>query len=71
MKYVWVTLYIAGWLATTFVLLRGSLGTDESGRRKRAAIGVVGAVCASALAAVWPISGWFLPMIRAALEDTD
>jgi hypothetical protein len=28
-------------------------------------------LCAVALAAVWPLSGWFLPMIRAALGRHD
>jgi hypothetical protein len=70
MTVVLVTLYLAGWLATTVVLLRGGFA-DEGGRRQRAAVGLVSAACAFALAAVWPISGWLLPIIRAAMDDTE
>ena len=69
MTVVLVTLYLAGWLVTTIVLLRGSFATDERGRRQRAAVGLVSAACAIALAAVWPISGWLLPIIRGAMND--
>jgi hypothetical protein len=71
MTVVLVTLYLAGWLATTVVLLRGVFAADEGGRRQRAAVGLVSAACAFALAAVWPISGWLLPIIRAAMDDTE
>jgi hypothetical protein len=71
MTVVLVILYLAGWLATTVMLLRGGFAGGEGGRRQRAAVGLVSAACAFALAAVWPISGWLLPMIRAAMDDTD
>jgi hypothetical protein len=71
MTVVLVVLYLAGWLATTVVLLRGAFAADEGGRRQRAAVGLVSAACAIALAAVWPISGWLLPMIPAAMDDTE
>jgi hypothetical protein len=32
---------------------------------------LVSVACAIALAAVWPISGWLLPIIRAAMDDTE
>ncbi len=69
MKYALGALYLAGWLVTTVMLLRGGLASGEGDRTHRVVAGLVGAVCALALAAVWPISGWFLPMIRAALDD--
>jgi hypothetical protein len=71
MTVVLVTLYLAGWLATTVVLLRGGFAADEGGRRQRAVVGLVSVACAFALAAVWPISGWLLPIIRAAMDDTE
>jgi hypothetical protein len=71
MRVVWVALYLAGWVATTFVMLRGTFAADENGRRQRALVGLVSVGCAIALAAVWPISGWFLPLIRSALDNSD
>jgi hypothetical protein len=34
-------------------------------------LNLVGVACAIALAAVWPLSGWLLPMIRAALREQE
>jgi hypothetical protein len=71
MTVVLVSLYLAGWLVTTVMLLRGGFGADEGGRRQRAVVGLVSAASAFALAAVWPVSSWLLPMIRAAMDDKD
>jgi hypothetical protein len=69
MKYALGALYLAGWFTTTFLLLRSGAFTDDSRRKHRAIAGIVGAVCAFALAAVWPISGWVLPFLRTAMDD--
>lgn len=66
-----VVAYVIGWIVTTVVLLRHDFAPDATSRGHRAVLGVVSAVCALALAAVWPISGWFLPMIRAAMDDSE
>lgn len=63
-----ITGYLAGWLVTTFLLLRPGVATDPQHRGHRTVLNLVGVACAIALAAVWPLSGWLLPMIRAALH---
>ena len=67
MRYALGALYLAGWLTTTFLLLRSGAFADESRRKYRAIAGIVGAACA--FAAVWPISGWILPFLRSAMDD--
>ncbi len=71
MRYLLIALYLGGWLLTTVALLRRQFGDDERGRRDRIVFNAVSVLCAIALAAVWPLSGWFLPMIRAALGRPD
>jgi uncharacterized membrane protein YeaQ/YmgE (transglycosylase-associated protein family) len=71
MNVVLIVGYLAGWVATTVLLLRSGVATDPNGRGHRAVLGVVGVACAIALAAVWPLSGWLLPVLRAALQDPD
>jgi hypothetical protein len=73
MRYVLIALYLGGWLVTTVMMLRGQFGGDTRGHRTRMVFNAVSVACAIALAAVWPLSGLFLPMIRAALgrEETD
>ena len=69
MRYALGALYLAGWITTTFLLLRSGALSDPSRRRHRPIAGVVAGACALALAAVWPISGWILPFLRAAMDD--
>jgi hypothetical protein len=69
MRYALGALYLAGWFTTTFLLLRSGAFADESRGKHRAIAAIVGAVCAFALAAVWPISGWVLPFLRSAMDD--
>lgn len=69
MRYALGALYLAGWLVTTFLLLRSGAFADGDRRRHRAIAGLIGAACAFALAAVWPISGWILPFLRAGMDD--
>ncbi|MGV0794377.1 hypothetical protein [Mycolicibacterium sp. XJ1819] len=69
MSVVLVILYLAGWLATTVVLLRNGFGDDEDGRQQRTVVGLVNALTAFALAAVWPISGWLLPIVRSVMDN--
>ncbi|MDY6871913.1 MAG: hypothetical protein SV966_15915 [Actinomycetota bacterium] len=71
MRYLLIALYLGGWLLTTVLLLRRQFGDDERGRRDRLVFNTISLLCAVALAAVWPLSGWFLPMIRAALGRRD
>lgn len=71
MRYLLIALYLGGWLLTTAALLRRQFGDDDRGRRDRLIFDTVSVLCAVALAAVWPLSGWFLPMIRAALGRRD
>ncbi|MCZ8380625.1 hypothetical protein O6P37_17300 [Mycobacterium sp. CPCC 205372] len=68
MNVVLITGYLAGWVLTTFLLLRPSVTRDP---QHRAVLNLVGVACAIALAAVWPLSGWLLPMIRAALREQE
>jgi hypothetical protein len=67
MRYLLVALYLGGWIVTTVLLLRRQFGDDDRSRRTRMVFNAVSVACALALAAVWPLSAWFLPMIRAAL----
>jgi len=73
MRYLLIALYLGGWLLTTVMMLRGrsGAGDDERSRRTRLVFNAVSVACALALAAVWPVSGFFLPMIRAALGNPD
>lgn len=73
MRYLLIALYLGGWLVTTVMLLRGQFGGDERSHRRRMVFNAVSVACAIALAAVWPVSGLFLPLIRAALgrDETD
>ncbi|MCK0174186.1 MULTISPECIES: hypothetical protein [Mycobacteriaceae] len=71
MRYLLVALYLGGWIVTTVLLLRRQFGDDERSRRTRMVFNAVSVACALALAAVWPLSAWFLPMIRAALRGND
>jgi hypothetical protein len=69
MTVVLAVTYLAGWLVTTVLLLRRDPGSD--GHPHRALLGLVGAGCAVALAAVWPLTAWVLPAIRAALDNPE
>ncbi len=69
MRYALGALYLAGWITVTFLLLRSGALAGEDRRKHRAIAGIVGAFCAFALAAVWPLSGWILPFLRNAMED--
>ncbi|MCG5433283.1 hypothetical protein LV457_13450 [Mycobacterium sp. MYCO198283] len=69
MRFGFIALYVVGWLVTTVLLLRGTFGDDSRGAGQRAVLGAVSVACAVALAAAWPVSGWFLPIIRAALDN--
>ncbi|OAN36172.1 hypothetical protein [Mycolicibacterium iranicum] len=69
MRYALGALYLAGWLTTTFLLLRSRAFTDPNRRKHRAIAGIVSAAFAFALAAVWPVSGWILPFLRTAMDD--
>jgi hypothetical protein len=71
MRYLLIALYLGGWLLTTVALLRRQFGDDDRGRRDHLIFNTVSVLCAVALAAVWPLSGWFLPIIRAALGRQD
>ncbi|WP_422746905.1 hypothetical protein ACN27E_04580 [Mycobacterium sp. WMMD1722] len=71
MRYLLIALYLGGWLLTTVLLLRRQFGHDDRSRRTRMVVNAVSVACALALAAVWPVSAWFLPMIRAALGNDD
>jgi len=71
MRYLLIALYLGGWLLTTAVLLRRQFAADDRSRRTRMLFNAVSVACAVALAAVWPVSAWFLPMIRAALGNDD
>ncbi|MBO0676120.1 hypothetical protein JRC04_01445 [Mycolicibacterium sp. S2-37] len=71
MRYLLIALYLGGWILTTVMLLRRQFGDDDRSRRTRMVFNAVSVACALALAAVWPVSAWFLPMIRAALGKED
>jgi hypothetical protein len=71
MRYLLIAAYLGGWLVTTVLMLRGQFGSDERGKRTRVIFDTVSVVCALALAAVWPLSALFLPMIRAGLGRED
>ncbi|MEV3905782.1 MULTISPECIES: hypothetical protein [unclassified Mycobacterium] len=71
MNVLLITGYLAGWVLTTFLLLRPDVAADPQHRGHRAVLNLVGVACAIALAAVWPLSGWLLPMIRAALREQE
>lgn len=71
MRYLLIALYVAGWIATTVALMRATPPSDADGRGHQMVLRLVGGACAIALAAVWPISGLFLPMIRAAFGERD
>lgn len=63
--------YLAGWILTTVLLLRRIPVDDDRHRGDRVVMRMVGIMCAVALAAVWPLSGWLLPLLRSALENPD
>lgn len=71
MRYVLIALYLVGWAGTTVALMRAAPPEAADGRGRQAVLRLVAGGCAIALAAVWPLSGWFLPMIRSAFDQRD
>lgn len=71
MRYLLIALYLAGWVFTTVALMRAAPASDGDGRGHHLVLKLVSGACAVALAAVWPVSGFFLPMIRAAFGERD
>lgn len=67
-----IALYLVGWIGTTIALMRAIPASDgQQGRGHQAVLRLVSGACAIALAAVWPLSGLFLPIIRNAFDQRD
>ena len=60
---------LSGGLVTITFLRSAAARSPTRVAATPAIAGIVGAVCAFALAAVWPISGWVLPFLRTAMDD--
>lgn len=74
MRYLLIGAYLLGWIVTSVALMRAMGPADDgngAGRGRRAVLALVNGACAILLAAVWPLSGMFLPLIRAAFNRGD